>query len=68
MSGEQDGELVGEDMILGFEIWGLDAEDTGEGWLAGGGKGGELGVAAEEFGEAGGGEEMFGGDVNGWAR
>lgn len=28
MAGEQDGELVGEDVVLGFQIWGLDAEDA----------------------------------------
>lgn len=35
MTCEGDGELVGEDMILRFEIWGLQREDSGEGgrWL-----------------------------------
>lgn len=67
MAGEQDGELVGEDVVLGFEIGGLDAEDAGKGGFGGVGEGGEVEVAAEELGEAGGWERMFGGDVDGWA-
>lgn len=30
MSLQEDGELVGEDVVLGFEVWGLDAEDAVE--------------------------------------
>lgn len=29
MASKEDGNLVGEDVILGFEIRGLDAEDAG---------------------------------------
>lgn len=37
VAGERDGELVGEDVGLGFEVWGGEGEDAGEG---GGGWGG----------------------------
>ena len=50
---EGDGELVVQDVVLGFEVWGLQGEDAGEG--GGGREGGEEGVRAEELGEARGG-------------
>ena len=59
-----DGELVAQDVLLGFEVRGLYAEDVGEGGLVVCGQGGEVGVGGEELGEARGGEEGFGGDVD----
>ena len=53
-------ELVEEDVILGFEVGGLEGEDAGEG---GGGRGGVVGegeVCGEDLVEAGGGEGVFG--------
>jgi len=35
--GQHDGELVGEDVVLGFEVGGLEGEDSGEGGGWGGG-------------------------------
>lgn len=67
MAGEEDGELVVQDVVLGLEVRGLDAEDAGEGGLLGSGEEGEVGVCAEKLGETGGGERVLGGDVDSWA-
>lgn len=68
MAGEEDGELIGKDVVLGLEVWGLKGEDLGErGFFVTGWKGGEKGVGAEELGEARGGKGMFRGYVDGGA-
>lgn len=58
---EHDGELVGEDVVLGLEVWVLEGEDAGEGEGRRGGC--EGGVGGEELGEAGCGEGVLGRDV-----
>ena len=54
-------------MVLGFEIGGLDTENTVEGGSGRAGKGGEARMRAEELGEARGGECGLGRDVEGGA-
>lgn len=49
MAGERDGDLVGEDVVLGFEVGGGEGEDVGEG----GGGGGRSFLAGEEEGVGG---------------
>ena len=63
------GELVTEDVLLGLEVRGLDAEDAGKRWEGGVviREKGEVGMSGEYLGEAGGLEGTFGGDVEGGA-
>ena len=54
-------------MVLGFEVWRLDTEDLGQGRLVLMRQRGKRRVREEDLAEAGGGERMLGGDVDGWA-
>lgn len=68
MAGERDGQLVGEDVVLGFEVGGLEGEDVGErGGIVGIGGGEEEVVGLEELGQTRGREGVLGRDVEGWA-
>ena len=64
---QSDGQLVGEDVVLGFEVGRLEREDTGERrrWDGGvrRGDGGEEGVREYQLGEARGGKGVLGGYV-----
>ena len=64
MPRQGDGELVVQDVVLRFEVGGLQREDVGEGGgRCAAGEGGEEGVRAEELGQARGGEGVLGRDV-----
>lgn len=60
-----DRELVGQDMILRFEIGGLQSEDAGEGGRGWMGK--EARMRRKKLGQTGRGKRVLGGDVERWA-
>lgn len=62
---EGNGELVVKDVILRFEVRRLEGEDLGERRRAG--MSGEKWMGAKDLGQAGGGEWVFGGYVDGGA-
>ncbi len=66
VAGKGNGELVGQDVLLRFEIGGLEGEDFGQ--RRGRGPNGEERVGAEDLGETVCGEGVFGRDIQGWAR
>jgi hypothetical protein len=54
-------ELVGQDMLLRFEVWGLKSENPGQGrWRRLSLKGG---VRLQKLGQSGGGKRVLGGDI-----
>lgn len=64
MTAKCDWELVGEDVILGFKIWGVECEDTverGRAWMRG-----EYWMILEELDETIGRQGIFGRDIEGW--
>lgn len=65
MADECDWELVGQDVVLGFEIWSVECKDTVKrrwAWMRG-----EYWMVLEELGEAVGGQGMLGRDIEAWA-
>lgn len=68
MAFNEDGDLVAEDVVLGFEVGSYDAVDVVEGgfeWVVGGVGGGEGWVRGEDLAEAGCWEGGFGRYVEG---
>lgn len=64
MTGECDWKLVGQDVVLGFEIWSIECEDTvkrGWAWMRG-----ENWMVLEELGETTGRQGVLGRDIEGW--
>lgn len=64
MTGKGDRKLVGQDVVLGFKIRGVQCKDTIERGRAR--MRGENGVVFEELGEAVGWQGMFGREIEGW--
>lgn len=65
VAGEKHGDLILEDVVLGFQVRGYGAEDVVERWAEGGINLLDGRVGGEDLGETAGGEAGLGGNVEG---